>query len=147
MNNYPIWWDSTITIYNRYENTQTGIITWYKTFISNCFWKNTGNKVRVGQVELESDNIICRIPESDSYMPKYEWDLLPNDRKGGYFTIAQGDIIVNGQVEDNIDEYTSGHRSSDILEKYKYLGIMQIENTGINVGMGRGLPHYFASGK
>lgn len=147
MNNYPIWWDSTITIFNKYENAQTGVISWYKTVVGGCFWKNTGNKVRVGQVELESNNVICRIPENEKFLLKHKWDAIPNDKKSNYFTIAQGDIIINGEVDVNIDEYVSGSRSTDILERYKYQGIMQIENVGINVGTGRGLPHYYASGK
>ena len=46
MNNYPSWWDTTITIYNKYENTQTQLVVWHKHVLHNCFWKYTGEKVQ-----------------------------------------------------------------------------------------------------
>lgn len=143
---YPIWWDSTITLYNRYEDSVTGVITWHRTVLSNCFYKETGQKIKIGQVELESDNVTCRIPENNKFKQAYEWMKLPNDEMSSYFTLNTGDIVVKGEVDDEINDYLSGHRSSDFLNKYKYRGIFRIENVGINTGTGRGLPHYYISG-
>lgn len=147
MNNYPVWWDTPLTIYNKYENSQTNLITWYKHVINNCFWKDVGDKVSVGNTVLETNNIICRIPQSNEFLEKYQWLQLPNDQMADYFTLGVGDIIIKGSVDDIINEYQSGHRSSDIIAKYKELqGCMEIDRTAINVGAGRCNPHYYVKG-
>ena len=65
-----------------------------------------------------------------------------------YFTLAPGDIIVKGIITDNIDEYTKGQRSSDLINKYKDLrGCIQIEDVALNVGVGRNNEHYYVRGK
>lgn len=148
MSDYPIWWDTTITIFNKFEDPQTNIVTWYKTVVNNCFWKNAGNKVNVNQVVIETDNTICRIPQQLNFMEKYQWINLPNDQMGTYFTLGPGDIIVKGEVSDIINEYSAGHRSSDLLTKYKALqGCIEIQQCAINTGIGRNNPHYYVRGK
>lgn len=147
MNNYPVWWDATITIYNKYIDPQTQLAMWFRHTIGNCFWQRIRDKVKLGDTVLESNRTVCRIPENVSFMEKHLWAALPVDAKEGYFTLGQGDIIVNGAVDDAIDEYTAGHRSSDLISKYQDLqGCMEIEMAAINVGPGRGLPHYRAQG-
>lgn len=146
-NFYPIWWDTTLTIYNRQEDPQTQLISWYRHTVSNCFWKYVGDKVRVGETVLETNSIICRIPKSDTFVEKYEWVNIPNDKKQNYFTLSPRDIIVRGEVLDEIDEYASNQRSSDLIEKYKALqGAMEIETVSINTGIGRGSEHYLVRG-
>lgn len=147
MSNYPIWWDTTITIYNKYEDAQTQLVRWYRSVVSSCFWKYTGDKITIGQTVLETDNIICRIPKSDKFLEKYQWIAQPNDKMAEYFTLGAGDIIVKGEVDDDIDEYTSGSRSSDLVSKYKALqGCMEIQEVAINTGIGRNNEHYFVKG-
>ena len=147
MNNYAPWWDSTITIYNRYEDPLTNIVRWYRNTVSNCFWKYTGDKVTIGETVLETNNIICRIPKDSRFMEKYQWIALPNDEMSKYFTLGQGDLIVKGEITDEIDEYTAGHRASDFIAKYKELqGCMEIEEVAVNTGNGRGSEHYFVKG-
>lgn len=147
MNDYPIWWDTDLTIYNKYTDPQTQITTWYKTVVTNCFWKPAGNKVSIGNTVLETDNIVCRIPESDRFLPKFEWVNTPNDLMSDYFTLGIGDIIVCGNVSDTIDEYSSGKRSTDLIAKYKDLqGCIEIQQVAINTGLGRCNPHYYIRG-
>lgn len=147
MNNYPVWWDDTITVYNKYVDQQTMIITWFRHVLHNVFLKRTGNKVIINNVELETDGIICRIPQNDAFLPKYVWVQIPNDRMANYFTLAPGDIIVFGEVEDTIDEYIAGHRSNDLKAKYKELqGCMEIQDMSVNVGLGRNEQHYYVRG-
>ncbi len=147
MNNYPVWWDTTLTIYNRYEDPQTQVIHWHRTVVKNCFWKYVGNKVTVGDTTLETNNTICRIPKDSRYKDKYEWVSLPNDMMSKYFTLGQNDIIVKGEVTDEINEYQSGKRSTDLLSKYKSLqGCILIEQVGNNTGIGRCNEHYYVSG-
>lgn len=125
-------WDKTITLYNRYEDEQTGIIKWYRHKLNKCFYKRTNNKVRVGDVQLQSDNTIIRIPAQSGYLPPFAWNNLPNDRKGNQITLQSGDLIFLGEVADEIDEYTSGKRSSDLITKYKALGSVFVKSVNIN---------------
>lgn len=147
MGNYPVWWEDTITIYNRYEDPLTRIVQWFRHTITNCFWKDTGNKITVGDTVLETNDIICRIPQNEAFLPAYEWVNKPNDKKADFFTIGKNDIIVKGAVEDIIDEHTSGHRATDLIAKYKELqGCLEVQRVGINTGTGKCNPHYFVKG-
>lgn len=147
MNNYPSWWDTTITIYNRYEDAQTNLVSWFRHVVDGAFWKYSGNKVVVGNVALETKDIICRIRKDERFKEKHEWIAVPNDSMSNYFTLSQGDIIVKGEVEDTINEYQSGKRSSDLKKKYKGLqGCLEIQEWSNNTGGGRGNEHYFVKG-
>lgn len=145
---YPRWWDTTITVYNRYEDPTTNIITWHRTVLNGCFIKNANNKVTVGQTQLETNNIIIRIPQSDNFKDYGEWINTPNDLMDNYFTLHQGDIIVKGDIDEVIDEYTEGKRSTDFLTKYKAVGVcLTISNWQDNTGVGRCSPHYYVNGE
>lgn len=144
---YPVWWDTTVTVFNQYKDPTTKIVVWYKTVINGTFWKYVGEKVKIGNTVLETNTIICRIRKDDRFLEKYEWVKKPNDEMANYFTLAKGDIIVKGEVDDVIDEYTSGKRSTDLISKYKELqGCMSIEETAINIGAGRCNEHYLVKG-
>ena len=146
--NYPRWWDTTITLYNRYEDAATSLVTWHRTVIHGCFMKNANNKVSIGQTVLETNNIIVRIPESDKFKPYGEWINTPNDLMGDVFTLHQGDIIVKGEVDDDINEYASGKRATDFMDKYKNLGVcLTVSDWQDNTGVGRVAPHYYVSGE
>jgi hypothetical protein len=147
MNNYPSWWNTTITIYNKYTDPQTQLVKWYRHKVDGAFWKYSGNKVVVGSTVLETKDIICRIRKDDSFKEKHEWINIPNDEMSQYFTLAQGDIIVKGEVDDEINEYTSGTRSTDLKKKYKNLqGCLEIQEWANNTGGGRGNEHYYVKG-
>ena len=44
MNVYPIWWDTTVTIYNKIQDPQTRVVSWQRTVIPNGFWKYVRGK-------------------------------------------------------------------------------------------------------
>lgn len=147
MNSYPEWWNQTLTIYNKFTNPETRVVTWYKTVVEKCFWKYTGNKLTVGEITIETDTTLCRIPKDTKYVDKHEWELLPDEQKSTHFTLGTGDIIVKGEVEDVVNEYESGNRSSDLLTKYRKLqGCMLVERCSVNTGVGRGMEHYYVKG-
>lgn len=146
-NNYPSWWNTTLTIYNRYEDPQTQLVRWHRHVVNGAFWKYTGDKVIVNDVILETKNIICRIRKDEAFREKHIWVAIPNDEMSQYFTLAQGDIIVKGEVSDTINEYASGQRSSDLKTKYKALqGCAEIQEWSDNTGGGRGNEHYYVKG-
>lgn len=144
---YPIWWEDTITVYNKFEDKQTHIVTWYKTVLTGCFWKYTRQKVSIGETVLETSNTICRIPMNTQFMERHSWEQVPNDKMSQYFTLSEGDIIIKGEVDDKINEYEKGYRSSDIIAKYKALqGCMVIETVSINTKTGTNDKHYLVNG-
>ena len=147
MNHYPSWWCDTLTVYNKYIDPQTKVVTWHRHVIDGCFWKNIGEKIHVGNTILETKDIVCRIPKRDDFIEKYLWYQLPNDEMDNYFTLGENDIIIKNEVDDIIDEYQQGHRSTDIVNKYKELqGCMIINRVAINVDGGRGNEHYHVKG-
>ena len=147
MNNYPDWWNTTITLFNRYEDPLTQLVTWYKTVIEGCFWKNVHDKVKIGEVVLETDGIICRIRKDERFVDAETWLSLPSDTKANYFTLGPQDIVIQGDVDETINEYQSGYRSTDILAKYKKLQkCLEVEQFADNTGIGRGNEHYFIKG-
>ena len=147
VSNYPIWWDTALTIYNRFEDPQTQVVTWYRAIVTGCFWKYAGNKINLNNATLETNNIICRIPKDKRFLERQDWVQKPNDQMEDYFTLSVGDIIVKGEVEDVINEYASGRRSNDLIKKYKSLqGCMEIQQCTINTGVGRNNEHYYVTG-
>ena len=147
MNNYPTWWNTTITVYNKFTDPQTKVVRWYKTVVTGAFWKYIHEKVTIGQTTLETNSIICRIRKDERFLEKYEWLQKPNDEMQNFFTLGKGDIIIKGEVDDEINEYQQGKRSTDLIAKYKELqGCMSIEECANNTGGGRGQEHYVARG-
>jgi hypothetical protein len=85
------------------------------------------------------------VPIHPAFLERYLWNDAQDKSK--YFTFGPGDIIIKGNVADEIDEYASGYRSSDILTKYKKLqGCMVVDKCAVNVGPGVGLEHYYVRG-
>ena len=145
---YPLWWETTVTIYNKFLDVQTDVITWYRTVVSDCFWKLDGTQVAIGNTVLNAKSTICRIPKDSRFLERQDWQTIPNDQRSQYFTIGRGDIIIKGEITDVIDEYSAGHRSTDLLAKYTELqGCLEVSEFTINVGRGRNNEHYFVRGK
>ena len=148
MNHYPSWWNETITIYNKFTDPVSRLITWHRHVVNGAFWKNVGNKITIDTTVIETDTIICRIRVDEEFLPKHKWIALPNDEMDDFYTLGRGDIIIRDEVDDEVDEYTQGHKATDLINKYKDLqGCMTIDKVAINVGGGRGEEHYLAQGK
>lgn len=140
MNNYPEWWNETITVYNKFVDPETDMITWNRTVIPDCFWKEAGVKVVVGSTVIDTNSVICRIRVNENFIGAGEWGKTTPEQRSEHFTLQPGDIIVKGEIEDTIDEYTSGQRATDLLEKY--VNCLTIDTVTVNVGGGRGDEHY-----
>ena len=142
----PPWWEKDITVYNRYEDKVSNVVTWYRHHLSNCFFAYEGNQLTIGSTVLETNTTICRIPQDKRFKERYLWEELSD--KNNYFTLGTGDIIVLGDVSDLIDEYASGHRSTDLINKYKDLqGCIRIQSVALNIGTARCIPHYLVRGE
>lgn len=154
MSNFPFaWWNKTITVYNRIIDTSTNRISWQKTTVTNCFWKCANNIYNMGRygmsslgIRVETKEVICRIPKDDRFVDKKTWRSLTD--KSGHFTLANGDIVILGDVEDTIDEYATGKRSTDLIAKYKEEdACLEVDTYVDNVQTGVGLEHYRVVGK
>lgn len=147
MNKYPVWWNNTVTLYNRYEDPLTQIVTWQKITLKNCFWKVNSN-VSYSSDSLSntfSNSIICRIPKNSKYVNPYQWKKLNTVSRNATFTLQIGDIVINGKIDDDIDESVKGKRSTDIISKYKDLGAIRIELISDNSDDARNIQHYIVS--
>jgi len=143
--NYPEWWDKTVTVYNKYEDADTHEITWYRHVLEGCFWQDVSNKLSMGETVLEANQIICRIRENVNYLDKYQW--LNSESKEDYFTLGLQDILILGDIDEDIDEYTKGERATDVIAKYKQItGVLEIESVSNDTGPGRCNPHYRVRG-
>lgn len=138
-------WNKTITLYNRHEDEQTGLVKWYKHTLHNCFFKATDNIVNANGVKLQTNDYVIRIPAQKNFIPPHKWLELPSDKKIKYVTLQSGDLIFLGEINTEIDEYTSGKRSSDLIAKYKSVGSVFVKSVNINDFMcGR---HYYIRGE
>lgn len=146
MNNYPAWWADTITVYNKYVDPQTRVVKWYRRVLTDCFWKFAHERVIVKNVVIETDTTKCRIPKNEDFLQAGVWKKLPNDELSSKFTLAIGDIIIHGEVDDVIDEYVSGSRASDLLTRYKDTGCFTIDSVTIDVHESRCAEHYYVKG-
>lgn len=125
-------WDKTITLYNKSEDAETGLIKWHKHRLENCFYKTTNNKINIGNVQMATGDNIIRIPEQVNYIPPHKWSELSDSEKSNKITLQSGDLIVLDDVTEEIDEYTQGKRSSDLIAKYSVLGCVSVKSVNIN---------------
>lgn len=147
MNTYASWWDDTVTLYNKCIESGTNRVKWFRHVITGCFYKHTVEKMTVGKTTIDTDTTICRIRVSDNFVDKKTWLTLTDEEKAEKFTLGAGDIIVAEETDFAIDEYSQGHRSSDLVKANKeWPGCFTIESVNINVGGGRGNEHYRVKG-
>lgn len=138
-------WNKTITLYNKYEDEQTGLIKWYRHKLQHCFYKVTNNKVNIGNIQISTNDNIIRIPKQNVYVSPDKWLALSDTLKGQCMTLQGGDLIFFGNITDEIDEYTAGQRSSDIIAKYKVSGSVFITSVNINTDLPGA--HYLVRGE
>lgn len=147
MNNYPSWWDDTITLYNKYIDPATKKVTWYRHVLHDCFYSHTLEKVTVGKTTIDANTSLCRIRVSDDFIDKKSWMQLDDYERAEKFTLSGGDIIVAEETDFEIDEYEKDKRSSDLIKENKeWPGCFTVEIVNINVGGGRGNEHYHVRG-
>lgn len=137
-------WNKTVTLYNRCEDEQ-GQVCWYRHKLDNCFYKATYGKANSGGVQSDTTNYIIRIPQQNNFLSPYDWLKLSDSLKGNYITLQGGDLIFLGSVDEDIDEYTQGRRSSDLIAKYHALGSVLVKSVNINVDLPGA--HYLVKGE
>ena len=128
-------WNKTITLYNKLEDSTTGHISWHRHVLKNCFFKETKNSVNVGNRQKTNGNYIVRIPQLNNFLSPAKWLEITDNSYGDFVTLQGGDLIVLGDISDEIEEYTPGQRSSDLLKRYESLGGFFIGSVNINTDL------------
>lgn len=97
----PHWWNQRITLYKKTTSKidEKTIVSWNKSWHNNCFYGETKKQILNGTTIQYLSQVFARIP--------------------GNIVLSQGDIIVKGTINDELDEYVAGFRSNDLLNKYK----------------------------
>ena len=127
----------TITLYNHYtDDSDKPRRKWGRIVLKNCYFGKVTGKNSANLSLTDADAYVCRIPKSSLYVNLY---LGKEDT----FSLAEGDVIVRGEVLDEISD-TAGNRPADIIKKYNG-NAFEVKNVSINTH----LPfaqHYRASG-
>lgn len=136
--------DKTVTLYNRYQHKVDGktVTEWVRRVLTGCFWKNERVMTFAENIKLATFKTVCKIPESALYVDPLVWAAEDTDRDE-CFTLALGDVIVLGEVTDEVGESLS---ITALLAKYKPSGAMTAEIVANNTGTMRALGHYKATG-
>ena len=130
-----------LTLYNRVRNVGADgrtAETWRRRVLTGCSWVRAHERVRDDGIVRYAASVVCRIPADPDYLSPGAWDAL--DAPEGTFTLAAGDILVRGAVEDEITENFS---AAALLKKYERGGAMVVQSAKENMALS-GLAHYVA---
>lgn len=119
------YWDTTLTLYSRNIGADNRV-EWESTVIADCFWRRKALRERNSGAEFALNGFICRIP-------------------GDAVSVNIGDIIVSGHITDQIDEYTAGMRSADLIQRYQGR-CMTVSEVHYNAAPFAALKHFYAEG-
>lgn len=91
---FPAWWDKTITLYH--HSHADGVKVWTRKVLTGCFVQRRETSVNVDTSRRDGHRVVCRLPAP---MP----------------SLALGDIVCIGKSTAQIDEYTAGSTSAELL--------------------------------
>lgn len=112
--------ESKVTIFNRVTNRETDSVTSKKTILS-CHWegitgKTNSTAARTNQQSADTASIFIPFIQpglEKEYVTPEMWRRLPEEERDGFFTFADEDIVLKGEVEEDIPE--NGYR--DFIRK------------------------------
>ena len=92
-----------ITLLNRLQkkDSVTNLDIWYKTVINDCEYKKERITDMNGTTVAMGTHFTILIPFTGKYLPYREWKKL--DDKTGYYTLSTKDVIVLGDVEEDVN--------------------------------------------
>ena len=125
MQTYPNYWNDAVTLYTRSMDAD-GLVTWEHTVYRGCFWQHRSALSTGDGRHLGVEKLICRFRA-----PAPE--------------VKPGDIVIKGEVYDEIDEYTEGSRSADLLNTYTGNGFA-VTATHDNTSRAAMIPHLYTEG-
>lgn len=134
---YPKWWNDTLTVYNKYFD-EDRIAHFKRTVVKKAFYTtNLTVNVQSGDL-LDVNTYGVRVRKDPNYINSLEWN--PELDK---YTLKADDIIVKGEIEDEIDENIKGKTINDFLNKYKGSSFV-VKHVKENLKVD--LAHYLATG-
>lgn len=131
----------TLTLYNRVRNVGADGRTaesWRRRVLTGCSWVRAHERVRDEGIVRYAESVACRIPASADYLPPGDWDA--QGAPPGKFTLAAGDILVRGEVDDEIG---AGLSAAELVKKYARSGAAIVQSVKENTHLGP-LAHYVA---
>lgn len=142
----------TVTIYNQVKCidkiTNKAFTIWRRRVLTGCSWRRSMQTLQVGTVQITSEDFIIKVPYSKLYVPYYEYEDMTADEQEQHFTGNAGDLIVRGEVADEIKWYMAdgtvgqeGITVTTLKEKYKgrILTVKEFQNNALD---GFPLKHY-----
>ena len=123
----------TVTLYNRTENAD-GESVWRKTVLKNVYQsRQTKLAVADGAKSLIKVNFLM--------IPKHGGYVSPDKYDGDGFTLQVGDIVVSGEISDDIPDADSGN---NLIKKYGERAWV-IKTVSDNTMPGMRTAHYYAA--
>lgn len=112
-------WEQTITLFNSYENSAYEMV-YLKTVFNNArFTVSKGANVDTnGKINI--DNTLCMIRHDSlpkPYLEPKEWVKVAENKKQNYFTFQEGDVIVKGEVTENVISFEELNKKYDNVFK------------------------------
>ncbi|WP_279005067.1 DUF6751 family protein [[Clostridium] scindens] len=113
-------YNTTVTLYNclRAADNPDKKDAWYKTTLTECFYKNVIGRVDDGKTSRMANAYTVRIPESNRYLPYAEWVKLTEEERQAFFTLHLDDIVIKGACSDNVTG-TSPYTAAELLRRHK----------------------------
>lgn len=127
----------TITLFNKVNDKSSGktVVSWHKTILKDCYFGAVPGETQNDNTVSGNNTFICRIPKDEKYSSEYKGE---KDK----FTLAPGDVIIKGIIEEDVKD-TVGNRISDLLNKYKESFIIKAFSDNTILAFE---PHYRVSG-
>lgn len=144
--------NETVTIYNQVQGIDQIInkafTMWIRHVLTGCSWRSSMQTIRVDTINITSDNYIVQVPYSEMYVPYAEYAQMTAKEQEEHFTGNAGDILVRGEVTDEIKLFMAdgkvgqeGITVTKLKEKYKgrILTVKDFQNNALD---GFPLKHY-----
>lgn len=107
----------TVTLWNRYTDTDTGLEKWVRHVLPQpCRWVASVVRAASGNSASLATYVRCNIPHSALYKPGAAWAELSEEDKRTFFTLQAGDVLALGAHTEEITG-TSPGLLSEVLER------------------------------
>ena len=87
-----------ITVYNKYYDAANDIDKYQRTVIKDVNWQGKRNGTVSDKGLLLADSTLIFIDKLDKYVSPKKFAKLSPEERTNYFTFAQGDKVVKGEV-------------------------------------------------
>ena len=116
--------NGSMTIYNKYFDKATRLDKYQRTVLNNVFWedKKAYNRLQSGLTDADEVSIIIpfKVSSDKQYVSPREFGRLED--KSNHFTLQEGDRIVKGDIDFEIDG-----KISDLDREYEAFTITSVD--------------------